>query len=93
MTAPSKAYVCGSSPVEIVSSNPNGCLDICLLWVLCVLSGSDLCDEMITPPEESYQLWLVVVCDLETSCMRRSWPTGGGGRAVAPKERKKTTLS
>ena len=23
--------------------------------------------------------WCVVVCDLETSEMRRSWPTGGGG--------------
>ena len=26
-----------------------------------------LCDELITRPEESYQLWCVVVCDLETS--------------------------
>ena len=43
----------------------------------CVLSGSDLCDEMITRPEESYWLWCAVVCDLETSWMRRSWPTGG----------------
>ena len=24
-------------------------------------------DELITRPEESYQLWCVVVCDLETS--------------------------
>ena len=32
----------------------------------CVLSGRGLCDELITPPEESYQLWCVVVCDLET---------------------------
>ena len=33
----------------------------------CVLSGRDLCDELITRPEESYRLWCVVVCDLETS--------------------------
>ena len=33
----------------------------------CVLSGRGLCDELITRPEES--------CDLETSCMRRPWPT------------------
>ena len=25
------------------------------------------CDELITRPEESYRLWCVVVCDLETS--------------------------
>ena len=31
----------------------------------CVLSGRGLCDELITRPEESYQLWCVVVCDLE----------------------------
>jgi len=33
----------------------------------CVLSGSGLCYELITLPEESYRLWCVVVCDLETS--------------------------
>jgi hypothetical protein len=43
----------------------------------CVLSGRVLCDELITRPEESYRLWCVVVCDLETSWMRRPWPTGG----------------
>jgi len=37
----------------------------------CVLSGTGLCDELITRPEESYRLWCVVVCDLETSRMRR----------------------
>jgi len=34
-----------------------------------VLSGRGLCDELITRPEESYRLWCVVVCDLETSRM------------------------
>jgi len=34
-----------------------------------VLSGRGLCDELITRPEESYQLCCVVVCDLETSRM------------------------
>jgi len=33
------------------------------------LSGRGLCDELITRPEESYRLWYVVVCDLETSRM------------------------
>jgi hypothetical protein len=43
----------------------------------CVLSGRGLCDGLITRPEESYWLWRVVVCDLETSWMRRHWPNGG----------------
>ena len=42
-----------------------------------VLSGRGLCDELITSPEESYRLWCVVVCDLETSRMRRPWPALG----------------
>ena len=33
----------------------------------CVLSGRGLCDELITRSEESYRLWRVIVCDLETS--------------------------
>jgi hypothetical protein len=51
----------------------------------CVLSGRGLCDELITRSEESYRMWCVVVCGLETSWMRRPWPTwgccakGGGG--------------
>ena len=43
-----------------------------------MLSGRGLCDELITRPEESYRLWCVVVCDLETSSrMRRPWPALG----------------
>jgi hypothetical protein len=34
----------------------------CRVW-----SGTGLCDELITRPEESYRLCCVVVCDLETS--------------------------
>ena len=40
------------------------------IFVCCecrALSGRGLCDELITRPEESYRLWCVVVCDLETS--------------------------
>ena len=50
------------------------------MFVCCecyVLSGRGLCDELITRPEESYRLWCVVVCDLETSKMRRPWPALG----------------
>ena len=48
----------------------------------CVLSGRGLSDELITRPEESYRLWCVVVCDLETSWMRRPWPTEGLWRQI-----------
>jgi hypothetical protein len=50
-------------------------MDVCC--ECCALSGRGLCDELITRPEKSYRLWSVVVCDLETSCMRRPWSTGG----------------
>ena len=43
----------------------------------CVLSGRGICDELITRRGESYRLWCVVVCDLETSRMRRPWPALG----------------
>jgi hypothetical protein len=33
----SKAQVCGRSPAEIVGTNPSGSIDVCLLWVLCVV--------------------------------------------------------
>jgi hypothetical protein len=55
--------VCGRSPAEIVGLNPtggHGCLS-----VVSVVWG--LCDELITRPEESYRLWCVVVCGLETA--------------------------
>ena len=42
------------------------------IFVCCecrVLSGRGLCDKLITPPEESYRLCCIVVCDLETSRM------------------------
>jgi len=40
------------------------------MFVCCecrVLSGRGLCDKLITRPEESYRLWCVGVCELETS--------------------------
>ena len=44
----------------------------------CVLSDRGLCDGLITRPEESYRMWCIVVCDLETSSrMRRPWPVLG----------------
>jgi hypothetical protein len=42
-----------------------------------VFSGRALCDELITRPQESYRLWCVVQCVLETSWMMRPWPIRG----------------
>ena len=55
--------------------NPQEGMDICC--ECCVLSGRGLCEKLNTRPEESYRLWCVVVCVLETSWMMRPWPTGG----------------
>ena len=74
VAARSKAWVCDRTPAEIVGSNPTGGMDVCC--ECCVFSGRRLCDELITRTRESYQPWCVVVCDLETSIMRRPWPTG-----------------
>jgi len=46
----------------------------------CVLSGRGLCDGLITRPEESYRLWCVVMCDLETSWMRNHTQWGMMGK-------------
>ena len=66
LAARSKAQVCNRSPAETVGSNPTGAwMTIC--YDYCVLSGRGLCDGLIPRPEESYRMWRVVVCDLETS--------------------------
>jgi len=52
-----------------------------------VLSGRGLCDELITRPEESYRLWCVVVCDLETSRMR---PWRALGRSTTAEKKLRT---
>jgi len=80
VAARSTAWVCGCSTAEIAFRIPQEAWKfVCCEW--CVLSGRGRCDELITLPDESYRLWCVVLCDLETSWMKRPWPTGG---AVAP---------
>jgi len=56
----------------------------------CVLSGRGLCDELITLPEESYRLWCVVVCDQETTKMRR--PLSVLGRSATGNKTKLTRI-
>jgi len=67
----SEALVYGRSLPGNVGSNPTGGMDVCLLWVVCVLSGRSLCVEFITRPEKPYRAWCVV-CARETSRMTRS---------------------
>jgi hypothetical protein len=57
----------------------------------CLLSGRGLRDGLITRPEESYRLWCVVVCDLDTSRMRR--PRPALGRSATAKKKKKETCA
>ena len=42
-----------------------------------MLSSRGLCNELIIRPEESYRLWRVVVCDLETSKEEAKSPLKG----------------
>jgi len=58
-----------------VRNPPEAWMFVC--YDCCVLLGRGLCDELITRPEGSYRLWCVVVCDLETSRMRRPCPALG----------------
>ena len=71
MAARPKAWVCRRWLGEIVGSNPTAGMGVGHEW--CVLSGRSLCYELITRLEESYRLWCVVVCDLETLRMRTPW--------------------
>jgi len=56
-------WVCVRSPAEIVDLKPARAMHVCCECR--VLSGRDLCDELITRPKESHRLWCVVVCDQE----------------------------
>jgi hypothetical protein len=51
-----------------------------------VLSGRSLCDGLITRPEKSCRLCCVIVCDLETSRMRRLKPASGLSKPIKEEE-------
>jgi hypothetical protein len=59
-------------PLEIWMSIP------CECWVL---YSRGLWNELLTCPEETYRLWCVVVCDLKTSWMGKTWPSLGRSAA------------
>jgi hypothetical protein len=56
----------------------------------CVLSGRGLCDELITRPEESYQLRRVVVCDLEKP---QEWGGHDPRWVAAPRQKRKKMVN
>jgi hypothetical protein len=71
-----EAYVCVPSLLSLwVRIPPVAWMFVCSMYF--VLSGRGLWHELITRPEESYRLWRVGLCDLETSRMRRPWPALG----------------
>ena len=54
------------------------------------MSGRSLCDELITRPMESYRLWCVVVCNLETTKILVNKEEAKAHKgAIAPREKKK----
>ena len=61
MAGRSKAWVCGRSLAGIASSNPAVGMDVSVCCECCVLLGRGQCDELITSPEESYQVWCLSV--------------------------------
>ena len=64
MEAQSKMWVCDLFDCWDCGFESHRGVDVCLFYVLRVLSGRGLCDGLITLPEESYRLWCVVVCVL-----------------------------
>jgi hypothetical protein len=59
VAAQSMACVCDRSLAAIAGSNPARGIDVCDLWMFCVVRG--LCDGPIARPEESYRVWCVWV--------------------------------
>jgi hypothetical protein len=52
----------------------------------CVLSGRGLCGGLIPRPAESYRLWCVVECDLETLVNEEGLAHGGLSRQIKKKK-------
>jgi hypothetical protein len=72
MAARSKAWVCGRSPAEIVGSNPAGGLDVCLSCVLGFVRQRSL-RQAYDSSRRDLPSGCVVMCNLESSRMRRPW--------------------
>jgi hypothetical protein len=86
--ARSKAWVCGRSLAGIAGANPAGNMDVCLLWEV-VLSGSGLCVGLITHPDESYRVCVLLsVIRYNNNPPHLHW----GGRRFESKNGSKATI-
>jgi hypothetical protein len=63
VAARSKALVCGRSLPGFVGSNPAGGMNVCSLWLLCVIRQRSLCVGLITRPRECYRCDCCVLSD------------------------------
>jgi hypothetical protein len=59
VAARSEVWVCGRSLAGIAGSNPTGGVNVCVLWVLCVVTIFR--EGPIPRPEESYRVCLYVI--------------------------------
>jgi hypothetical protein len=84
--ARSKTWICSRLFAGIVGSNSTGIMDVCFLWVKCVVRS--LRDALITRPEETDWPWCFAVCDLETKKWRGHCPCW----AAASQEKKSWSL-
>jgi hypothetical protein len=78
VAARSKAWVCGRSPAEIVGSNPTGGARMFICCECCQVEVSATSWSLVqrSPTDSGGSLCFY----LETSWMRRPWPTGGLSR-------------
>ena len=73
VATPSKVCVWGRSLAGIASLKTTWGVDVCR-FVNVVLSGTGLCNGLMTRPEEPTECG-VSECDREASTVRRPWPT------------------
>jgi hypothetical protein len=59
-----------------LGSNPTGGMDVCLFWLLCVVRERYL-RRADHSSREVLRSVIVIVWDLETSWVRKAWPSGG----------------
>ena len=78
----SKTWICGRSLAGIAGSNPSGCMDVCVVCVVC-------CQVEVSASGRSTVQRSPTDCASEASTMRRSWSTRG---AVAPWGNRETML-
>jgi hypothetical protein len=88
----SKAWVSSRSLAWNLGSNPAGSMEICLLWVLCVVRYRGLCVRLISHPEDSYRVCVRVLLNV-IGCNNNALHLRLVGRRRLESERKKENTS